>query len=104
MNKDVITIEVANEDIKSEFENYKTEQIKKGSEEVFCNAFRINAWCCIYDFLEGDVLVDETKIALYKKCKGNIISTLVDRYINSEFCDIAVYGDLMELVVNILND
>ena len=104
MKNEVTTIVTVKEAIEREFEDYKAEQIAKGAEEVFCNAFRINAWSSIYDFLDSNELSDETKIALYEKCNGHILSVLVDEYVYTEYCDIAQYSDLKELVNNFLND
>ena len=45
----------------------------------------------------------ENKInSLYVKCNGQVISTLVDEYIDSEYYDIAQYSDLKDLVENFL--
>lgn len=88
--------------IEEEYKTYKAEWIARGAEAVWENSFRINAWCCIKDFLlEGDL--PKSKInSLYLKCDGHVISTLVDEYIDSEYCDIAQHSDLQELVENFL--
>lgn len=101
--KEKITIIDVRKTIEREFEDYKASQISKEAEEVFCNAFRINAWISIYDFLEREGLRDEIIIELYEKCNGHILAVLVDEYINDEYCDIAQYSDLKNLVENILN-
>ncbi len=103
MKKDTVTIESIKQAIEREFEDYKAEQIAKSTEEVFCNAFRINAWSSIFDFLQDGGLKVETMFALYGKCNGHIISTLVDEYVYTEYCDIAQHDDLKELVDNFLN-
>lgn len=101
--KEEIIIKAVRKAIEREFADYKVNQISKGAEEVFCNAFRINAWSSIYDFLESEELTDEIILTLYEKCNGHIIAVLVDEYIYDEYCDIAQYSDLKELVENILN-
>lgn len=88
--------------IEEEYKTYKAEWIAKGAEAVWENSFRINAWCCIKDFLlEGDLPKNKIN-SLYLKCDGHVISTLVDEYIDSEYYDIAQYSDLQELVENFL--
>lgn len=101
--KEEITIKTVRKAIGREFADYKASQISKTAEDIFCNAFRINAWNSIYDFLESEELIDETIITLYEKYNGHIIAVLVDEYIHDEYCDIARYSDLKELVENILN-
>ena len=64
MKKDTVTIESVKQAIEREFEDYKAEQIAKSTEEVFCNAFRINAWSSIFDFLQDGGLKVETMFAL----------------------------------------
>lgn len=103
MKKEDITIRTVEKSIKHEFNVYKAEQIAKGAEEVFSNVFRINAWSCIYDFLQDDELTNEKKIALYKKCKGYVIAILVDEYMDKEYCDIAKNEDIKELVDDFLS-
>ena len=34
-------------DIEREFDAYKAELIAKGTEAVWDDSFRVNAWCCI---------------------------------------------------------
>lgn len=98
-----VTVKFVLSQIEEEYETYKAEWIAKGAEAIWENSFRINAWCCIKDFLlDGDL--PKSKInRLYVKCDGHILSTLVDEYVDSEYCDIAQHDDLKEMVENFLD-
>ena len=96
------TVKFVLSQIEKEYETYKAEWVAKGADAVWENSFRINARCCIKDFLLDGELPENKINSLYVKCNGQVISTLVDEYIDSEYYDIAQYSDLKDLVENFL--
>lgn len=97
-----VTIKFVLSEIKAEYKTYRSEWIAKGAEAVWHNSFNVNAWRCIKDFLLDGELSETEMNRLYMKCNGHILSALVDAYVSSEYCDIAQYSDLKELVKNFL--
>lgn len=97
-----VSVQEVNSAIDAEFSEYRNKQIALGAEAVFENAFKINAWNSIKDYLDESAS-DDDKIALYEKCGGGIIRNLVYEYVESEDCDIASYNDLADLVYGFLH-
>ncbi len=85
-------------DIEREFDAYKAELIAKGTEAVWDDSFRVNAWCCIKLYFDNNELTDEDMDRLHRISGGCIISSLVDWYIDCEEYDIANDSDVGRLV------
>lgn len=86
--------------INKEYSEYRSWALQHTPKEVWDLAFRINAWKSIYEYFKYTKLKNETLERLYHRTSGNIIATLVERYIRSEYCDIAQHEDIEELILN----
>ena len=88
------------ERVAGEFEEFKSNLLRKSAEDVFYENYRIHVYTELCDVItESENLDDEYYLAL-DSAEGNLLADMYDDFITQEYASVSTYGDTVEFIEN----
>ena len=98
--KDLTPKERVIERVAGEFEEYKSNLLRKSAEDVFYENYRIHVYTELCDVItESENLDDEYYLAL-DSAEGDLLADMYDDFITQEYASVNTYGDTVEFIEN----
>ena len=86
--------------VAKEFEEYKNNLLRKSTEDVFYENYRIHVYTELCDVItESENLDDEYYLAL-DSAEGDLLADMYDDFITQEYASVNTYGDTVEFIEN----
>ena len=86
--------------VAKEFEEYKNNLLRKSTEVVFYENYRIHVYTELCDVItESENLDDEYYLAL-DSAEGDLLADMYDDFITQEYASVNTYGDTVEFIEN----
>lgn len=92
--------EIITQNVKQEFENFKSEQISRLPITVFENAGKIHFYKEIFTYVSNNTLEDifnKADLKCLAQCKEKLISILYEEYISKEHLSITNWETIQEI-------
>ena len=80
------------------YQNFFSEELAKSKEDIFCNAYKINFYTSLHDYLTNKEDLDKGVCKALCKEGENVIDLLYDDFIDTDYSSINTWDDIDDFI------